>query len=257
MKWFVYFATLALASFAAADNHTQSYVGMNLQEGNALQLNLCKLQPRKTMADYERVFNSYIKWAEDNDAEVFALRGTPIFGGADANAPIEFEFIDFLVSPYAKSGDAWQKWLTTEQGQKINAQWQETAECRVSVNPTFIRFADREALSGDTRVMTINWCTVREGVTPDQLAAKHDSLMANRSSDSPLKAWSVMFPGLGVRNAPGDFAHFLSFADMDGLMAYQNDMANNEGWRRRADYERSYAECTGENVFHMQVLHRP
>ena len=65
------------------------------------------------------------------------------------------------------------------------------------------------------------------------------------------------YPGLGIRNPPGDFAHYLSFADTNGLMAYQNTFANEEGWRQRRDYNTSYADCTGENVYHVQVLNRP
>ena len=40
-------------------------------------------------------------------------------------------------------------------------------------------------------------------------------------------------------------------------MTWQNGMANNEGWRARADYESAYASCTGTNVYHARVVHRP
>ena len=40
-------------------------------------------------------------------------------------------------------------------------------------------------------------------------------------------------------------------------MAWQDDWANNEGWRLQRDYEASYAQCTGENVYHARVLNRP
>jgi hypothetical protein len=239
-----------------ADQHERPYAGMNLAEGNALQMQLCSLKPRKSMADYDKVMNAYIKWSKDNNAELYVLRATPLFVSSGPDVP-EFEWLDMLASSFQASGDGWHKWMTTEQGQKLNEQWLETADCQVSINAAYARYIDREALSGDTRVMTMNWCTRHEGVSSDQLFAKHDEIAARRGDDSPVKAWNIMVPALGARNAPGDFAHMLTFADMNGLMAYQNGIANQEGWRMIQDYNASYASCTGDNAYYVTVLNRP
>ena len=105
--------------------------------------------------------------------------------------------------------------------------------------------------------MTIDWCTRREGVSADQLIAKHQEYAADWTADSPIKAWSTLYPSLGIRNAPGEFAHMLSFTDANGLMAYQNAISNEGGWRQRMDYMTSYADCIGENVYSARVLNRP
>jgi hypothetical protein len=105
--------------------------------------------------------------------------------------------------------------------------------------------------------MTFNWCTRQDGVSWDQLNAKHQALLAGRADDSPAKSWTIMFPGLGVRNTIGEFAHLVSYADVAGLTASQNALANQEGWRQREDYYTSYADCTGENVYQVEVLNRP
>jgi hypothetical protein len=257
MKFITIVLSLSMASGAFADHHETSYAGMNLEEGNALQMQLCKLKPRKTMADYDRLFNAYIKWSKDNNAETFALRATPVFGGADAGAATDYEWIDMLASSFETSGNGWEKWLNTPSGQKLNAQWQTIADCRVSLNTIFLKHVDRPALSGDTRVMTFNWCTRKEGVSTDQLLAKHNAMLASRADDSPVAAWSIVYPGLGQRNAPGDFAHVLSFKGMGAALAFQDGMANAQGWRQRQDYTASYAKCTGENAYHVQVLNRP
>lgn len=246
-----------LSTSILANDHNNAFAGMDLSEGNSLQLNLCELMPGKSMADYEEVFSAYVKWSKQNDVEVYAMRAMPMFGGPDATAPIQYQFVDMLAAPYSVSGAAWDKWLGTEEGQRVNKLWQETAKCRVTVNPVFVRFADQEALKGDSRVMTINWCTRHEGVSTAQLIAKHDAVLASRPDNSTVAAWSVMGTGLGSRNAPGDFAHLLSFRNAADLMAYQNSLANEEGWRIRQDYETSYASCTGENVYQIQVLNRP
>ena len=158
MKLILYVMGLLAGSLAIADHHEQ-YAGIALNQGNALQMNLCSLKPGKTMANYDRSFNDYIEWSKENDAEVFVLRATPMFGGATADGP-QFEFIDMLISPFGVSGDAWNKWLTTEDGQKLNQQWASTADCRVVVNAAFIMALDQETLSArDDRVMSLNWCT--------------------------------------------------------------------------------------------------
>jgi hypothetical protein len=209
------------------------------------------------MADRDKVMNAYIDWSKENDVQVYVMRATPIFGGPDRSSNMEFDWIDLMISPYQVAGNAWDRWLSTESGRKINEDWSETADCQVSMNPLFNMYIDREALSGNTRVMTFNWCTRREGVSWDQLLARHDAMLASRPDDSPINAWTIGYPGLGTRNVPGEFFHLLSFANASGAMAFQNVLANAEGWRQREDYMTSYASCTGENAYHVEVLNRP
>jgi hypothetical protein len=237
---------------------TEQYSGINLEQGNALQLNLCNLKSGKTMANYDRVVNGYVEWSKENDVEVFVLRLTPVFVSANPNGVADFDFIDMQIGPFDVTGSGWNKWLTSAAGQKLNAQWQEVADCRVQMNAAFIVALDQEALSAtDDRVMTFNWCTRNEGVSSDQLTAKHRQFASSWTTDSPIKAWTVMYPSLGSRNTPGGFAHLLSFEDANGLMAWQNATANNDGWRVQQDYETSYANCIGNNVYHAKVINRP
>ena len=210
------------------------------------------------MTNYNRVINAYIEWSKKNNAEVFLMRATPVFTSPTPDGAADFEFMELLISPYDVSGTGWTKWLTGEDGQKLNEQWQEAADCRVALNTAFIEVIDQDALSNrDDRMMVFNWCTPKAGVSTDQLVAKHDQMSAGWTTDSPLKAWTIMVPGLGSRNTPGAFAHILSFEDAQGLMAWQNATANEGGWRARQDYETSYAECTGDNAYYAEVLHRP
>lgn len=258
MKGILCVLGLLVGSLAIAGESGGQYSGIDLQQGNALQMNLCTLQPRKSMSDLDRVIGAYIDWSKEHNAEVFVIRATPIFGGPSPDGGVDYDWIDFLIGPYSVSGDAWTKWLTGEAGQEINADWLETANCRVVVNPAFIMVLDQEALSSrDDRVMTINWCTRNDGVTTDQMIARHQQMASTWTTDSPIKAWSIMYPGLGVRNPIGEFAHILSFEDANGLMAWQNAIANEEGWRQRQDYFTSYADCVGENVYYGEVLNRP
>lgn len=235
-----------------------SYSGIALNQANAMQMQLCTLKPGKTMANYDRVVNGYIEWSKENDVEVFFIRAMPLFMSANPGGGPQFDFMELLVSPYDVSADGWTKWLGTEDGQKLNDQWQDTADCRVAMNSGRIHVIDQEALANtDERVMTFNWCSRHEGVSVDQLRAKHQQMASEWTTASPVKAWLTMVPGLGGRNTPGDFAHILSFDSINSLMAWQNIQANEQGWRQRVDYEASYAHCTGENAYYGQVLNRP
>lgn len=245
---------IGTCAFAA----TGQYSGLNLEQANSLQMQLCSLKPGKSMANYRKVVDSYISWSKENGVEVFVLRATPMFVSAPQNAQMDFDFIEMLMGSYEVSGSGWTKWLTSEEGQKLNEQWQEAADCRVVVNPAVIQVIDQAALSArNDRVMVMNWCTRREGVTWDQLQAKHQQIASGWSTESPLKSWGIMYPSLGMRNAPGEFMNILSFEDANGLMAWQDNLANNEGWRTRADYMTSYADCIGDNVYYAEVLNRP
>lgn len=258
MKLILILAGLLLGTaVSTADAATTQYSGINLEQGNALQMQLCTLNPGKSMANYERVFNDYIEWSKENEVEVFVMRAVPTMLGASQDGP-QFDFIDMLIGPFENTGSGWTKWLTDEDGQKLNSQWQDVASCRVSINAAFIVHLDQAALSAtDERMMVFNWCSRKEDVSTDQLIAKHQQLAAGMTDASPIKAWTIMYPGLGSRGTPGEFAHLLSFADANGLMAWQNALANEEGWRLRQDYETSYADCIGDNVYHARVLNRP
>ncbi|TNF84301.1 MAG: hypothetical protein EP301_10845 [Gammaproteobacteria bacterium] len=247
----ILFGSMALAA-------ESTYSGINLNQANAVQMQLCTLKPGKSMANYERVVNNYIEWSEENDVEVFFIRAMPLFVSANPNGGPQFDFMEILISPFDVSGNGWSKWLGTEEGQKLNEQWQDTADCRVSMNSGRIHVIDEQALANtDERAMTFNWCSRNEGVSVEQLVAKHAQMASGWTTASPVKAWLTMVPGLGSRNTPGDFAHILSFDSVNSLMAWQNEQANEEGWRNRMDYETSYAACTGDNAYYGRVLNRP
>lgn len=248
---------LLISAPVFADDHgSKKVAGLDLSQGNSLQMQLCSLQPGKSMKAYEKSFDDYVEWSKEEGVETFALRLTPMFVTQPADQP-GYEWIEFLAAPFEVSGAGWDKWLGTESGQALNDNWQDTADCRVSINPIFTHFADETITSKDTRIVTLDWCTRLPGVTYDQLNDKHDNMLANRSPESPVSAWSIMYTGFGMRNAPGEFMHMLSFADNAALNAYMNHRANNEGWRQREAYQTSYASCTGQNVYFAEVLNRP
>lgn len=229
---------------------------LDLSKGNALQMQLCSLKPGKSMKAYEDMFDDYLTWAVENDQEPWAFRLKPVFKSSGQAA--SFEWIEIMASPFEKWGIGWDKWLGTKDGSRLNEQWQELANCQVAVHQVFNLYIDRERLSDDSRVITMNWCTRNEGVTFQQLSAQHRRAAASMNMDnSQVVAWNIVYPGLGARNTPGQFLHMMSYANHRDLMLSRDTFANGGGWQRRAAYEASYATCTGSNVYQAEVLHVP
>ena len=249
---------LAGLDASASQSGVSEMAGLDLNRANSLQMQLCSLKPGKKMKDYEDSFDDYIAWSKAEDVETYSLRLTPMFVTQPANSP-GFDWIELLVTSFENSGAAWDKWLKTDEGAKLNANWQSIADCRVSVNPVVtMHYENALAMSKDnTRIITMNWCSRLPGVTYDQLEEKHQSMLANRVPGSPISGWSIVYNGLGMRNAPGEYMHMLSFADNAALQAYLNNYSNGEGWRNRVAYETSYATCSGQNVYFAKVLNRP
>ena len=258
MKSILSILSVFLFAYTANAAHHETTAGMNLSQFNAVQMQMCTLKPGKTMADYEKMSADYIRWSKKNNAEVMYMRAIPLFASPRNAATSSFDFIEMLASSFQKSGDGWKKWLSTKEGAKLNATWQSIAECRVSINAFAMPYADTEKLATlNERVITFNWCTRHDGVTWDDITAVHQQGVANRPEDSAVISWALMFPGVGVNNPPGEFAHVLSFADTTGLMASLDRLANKEGWRQREQYETNYASCTGQNAYLATVLNRP
>ena len=247
-----------MLSLAANAAHHEQAAGMNLDQLNAVQMQMCKLKPGKTMADYQKMSEDYIRWSQKHDAEVMYMRATPLFASPRNSTTPEFDFIEMLASSFEQSGQAWKKWLSTKEGQKLNDTWQSLAECRGAINRFAMRYADIATLHTlDERVITFEWCTRNEGVAWDDLAPVHQQAVDNRPDNSSILSWAIMFPGVGVNNAPGEFLHMFTFADTIGLMAHRNRIANEEGWRQREDYQTNFASCTGQNAYLATVLNRP
>ena len=242
---------------AFGDDHGGSYANMNLNERNSLQVNLCNLKPGKTIADLDGLNDAYFKWAEKNGTARFFMRLTPLFTGATPTNP-GYDYIDMIASTFAVAGEEWDNWLGTPEGQKLNARWGELATCYVRMTHNVTKYADTKALAADDdRIVTLEWCDRQESVSTDQLIAKHNSLAANFPEGIANIYWGLLLPQLGNSSAPAQFAHMDTYPDVKALMARQNWLGNEGGWRVLQDYYTSYASCSNRNVFSAKVLHRP
>lgn len=246
----------AFASVSAADEGSMFTGGMDPQTPMNVQTQLCTLKPGKTMAQYNRLNDKYIAWAKKNGVETTLVRSMPFVTHGNPNNRSKTEFVEHLVSDHATSGKAWDLWLSTPEGQKLNEEWQSIAQCDMKMATLNTQWANVEALnSDDTRFAMWNWCTRKEGVSVDSLVAKHASIAATFPDGVANIGWFTYLPILGGANAPGTFANIIVFPDMAGLMEHKQWLSEG-GWKVRFDYY-NYVDCQGDYVNIEEVLHRP
>ena len=161
-----------LSSLSFADDHATFTGGMDPQAPMNAQTQLCTLKPGKTMAQYNRLNDKYIAWSKKNEVETTLVRSIPFITHGNPNNRSKTEFVEFLVSDHATSGKAWDLWLSTPEGQKLNEEWQSIAQCDMKMATLNTQWANVDALNNDdSRFAMWNWCTRKEGVSVDSLIA--------------------------------------------------------------------------------------
>ena len=249
-------ALALFSSLSSADDHATFTGGMDPQAPMNAQTQLCTLKPGKTMAQYNRLNDKYIAWSKKNGVETTFVRSMPFITHRNPNNRSKTEFVEFLVSDHATSGKAWDLWLSTPEGQKLNEEWQSIAQCDMKMATLNTQWANVDALnSDDSRFAMWNWCTRKEGVSVDSLIAKHAAIAKDYPDGVSNIGWFTYMPILGGANAPGTFANIIVFPDMAGLMAHKQWLSEG-GWKVRYDYY-NYVDCAGDYVMTEEVLHRP
>lgn len=82
------------------------------------------------------------------------------------------------------------------------------------------------------------------------MAARHTIRDRQAPGGGQAHFWGVMVPQVGGRDMPGDFAHVLSYPDMEAFMAKQAWFNLQGGSALYQDY----ASCTGPELFAEHIL---
>ena len=138
-------------------------------------------------------------WAKKNGVETFLALQTPHFQHGDFNNPPSYDFVEFMAAPFETHGKGWDKLTETKEGQDILNEWGEVSTCYMKMNSAYFNYANEEALNeGDSRYAEWNWCSIRDGKSPDDLIAFHNKAAA-RMEENPNGAigWLTMvFSGM-------------------------------------------------------------
>tara|TARA_B100001029_G_scaffold122346_1_gene101755 strand:- start:3 stop:794 length:792 start_codon:yes stop_codon:yes gene_type:complete len=250
---FLIFASFLLAGLPAqSDDHQNSEIkGMSNGTIEAAQLTLCTLNSGKTLKDAEKLIPSILGLHKEINLNSFFGLMTPLF--VSRQSTIDFIFADF--APFDGLSSAWDQFLVSQSGAKLQASIDKVATCNRSLHRyyhQFTRYSD-----DDRRVLSINWCTKKDEVSMENLMAKHRSFA--EPPNKHILHWGIAAPAWGVRTGDiqGDFAHFVGYPDMKAALADQSDIAIKGGWKERRDYFSSYANCSGENLWKFDIANIP
>ena len=217
----------------------------------AVQQYLCTLNTGKTMADLAEALQGRHAAAEASGYNGFSVQLTPRY----ASTPFDVIWLDLL--PFDQVADTAQWW--DDNAQEELASIFEVVSCQASLNASMLMYQSEAMLQDDDHAfLTWNWCTSLDGVSPEAHAAGRAAFVQRLSDANVRAAYSVMFPNFGVRtnNRLGDFAQIMVYPDWTALAGAHEYWATG-GWRARAEYERTFAQCTGQNVYDVTVFNRP
>jgi len=243
---------LIISTPLRADHHQSSDVNA-MSDGTieAAQLTVCTLNPGKTLDDVSEILPSIREVHKEIELNSFYGLMTPLF--VSPKTTIDFIFADF--APFNQLSAAWDRFLVSESGAKLQSSLGEIANC----NRSMLRYYHQYTKYSDdkSRVLSMNWCSKKEAVSMEDLMAKHRSLA--ESPNKPFLHWGIAVPAWGLRrgDTQGSFAHFIGYADMNAAMAGQSDIATKGGWKDRREYLGSFADCSGENLWKFDIANIP
>ena len=136
------FTLLSGSNLTYADDHSQE-----LPNVANVQVNVCKLKEGVSLKEYNDVTQDYVKWSKKNNVETFYVRHFPLFSHGTTGNPLTYDFLEILGSSHETSGEAWDLWLDSKEGQKLNAQWQAAADCYPKMGTGITLWSDEEALA--------------------------------------------------------------------------------------------------------------
>ena len=247
---------LPFGAAVLADDHGENYRGMNLNKNFGVQFEICELREGKTMADVNKVNRSIEKVLTSIDSKGSILRLTPFYSHGTPATPAA-DFLDLFVAPIEEIGRTWTDFLSTSEGPKAYSNFQSAAKChnKLAYGTPKMTKVD-EMISSDERVITLNWCTPKAGVSYQQLKAKHESWLQANKDSFQAAAWSVIVPRQGAGNAQGRFAHMNVFTSLNQMFANEEWIANGGGRDGISDYYSSYADCDGDSSYTAEYIYK-
>jgi|TARA_B100001964_G_C14201328_1_gene585951 hypothetical protein len=247
-------AGLLLSALGSADNQGSGYL-VEIGEGLSQSSHLCKLKGKATLSDVDKIDAKLHKWQDDNGVDVIRSRLTPLFVGA-STIPYDFIAVDWMT--WDNFGGGWDKFMSSSKGQAIFAEYNKIMDCTRVLGSVFPIMRKPAITTDNESIVTVNWCTKKDGVSQDSLSARHRDYRDRMSSTTSIQWWGIGYPSAGARKGqfPGEFYHWVDYPDMKAYAQEQNRIANNEGWKGRRDYYDSYVDCSGEILMTNTVVRR-
>ena len=236
---------LQASTLVMADDHSDGNWIVGVGEGVAHMAHICTLKNGGTLNDVAEIDKDLHRFMDDENIRGFRQILTPLFAVGAKYDYVAFDFMD-----WEQLGIEWDLFLGSKAGNAIASKYAEIEDCDAMVAAAYPLLRRADIRADSKRVVSVEWCTRKDGVSADQLNAKHRAIATANADNKLIGWWGVGYPVAGVRDGafPGDFYHLVNYADMKTFAAAKNAIANEEGWRARADYYTSYADCSGEHV---------
>ena len=239
--------SILASSFASGQDET--YRGMDLDKRFGIQFEVCTLREGKTLAQVEQLNSKFNQILTEIESNGTGLRLTPFYSHGTPQNP-SADFIDIFVGPIEEFGNTWTAFMASNDGPKVYQQFQKLAKCHNRFAFGTPKMTDvQQMLSTNERVITFNWCSAKEGVTQNQLRAKHDAWLAANKGSFQAAAWSIIEPQQGAGLYHGRFAHMNVFTSLNQMFANEEWIANGGGLAGIDDYYSAYASCDGNSSY--------
>lgn len=240
--WIAAFIATMLAVNSFADNQEPDWA-VKIGDGVSQTVHFCKLTNGATMEDIAKLDVQAIKWLDEERLRLGIDILTPVFDTFS-----DYDYISLQWATWNEWGTFWSKISESVEGQAVMDSYSSVEDCKVMVASVFPIMRKPEVIEDRKKVSTVEWCSRKEGVSSDQLSAKHLEIAAAIKDDTSVIWWGVGYPQIGAqdKDLPGDFYHYMSYTDYAGLAASKHKVANQEGWRMLQDYYTSYAHCNGQ-----------
>ena len=251
-KLIVLMALVFCAAGWGAGHEKPSYI-TDIGDAFAHAVFICTFNEGFGFSDLDVLDKKLHTYFDANSTEMFRSRLLPLF---NAQEP-QFDYVVFEADTYLVFGNDWNGYLSTSEGKALEASMVEVSTCRSMVSSLYPMYRKESVLTDVERIVTVNWCTRNLGVSRDALNQRHREYRDDMEASDAI-FWGIGYPSLGVRNGtfPGEFYHLMVYPDMMALASREHRMANEEGWRSRADYKDNFASCSGEIVLSETVIRR-
>ena len=145
LKVIPFIALVTFSLSALADDHENSWRGVNLDQQFGIQFEICSLLPGKSIVDMAKLDRDVRTQFDANTQGLSLMRLTPLFShGMPGNSQVDF--IDVTLGPITDFGSSWDKWMSSEDAQRLMSKIDDVAECTFKFARANNRVAKTEAL---------------------------------------------------------------------------------------------------------------
>lgn len=254
-------STLAgvLLTFAGAHAFAQAtgadYSDLDQSQNIGVQFEVCALNEGADLSDIAKLNRRVSAEFSELDINASMIQLTPFYSrGMPGDTRVDY--INMIVGPIAEFGSAWDKWSASAEAGKIMAEAAKNSDCHFKFAQGIPKHMDTDEIaSTERRIISLEWCETRPGVTYESLRDRHNNYIAGLGGDFPSATWHILVPRLGNSDV-GRFAHMNTYTSAESLMASEERYAGPNGFEGYNNYHNAYVDCDGRSVWNGTYFHK-